>query len=50
MWITSPAKAEGERVSFANSGLDEIAVYPRRLTADETRKNHRTATGAGVKS
>jgi hypothetical protein len=34
---------------FLRGGLDEAAIYPRCLTADEIRKNYRTATGAGAK-
>ncbi|HVS36325.1 MAG TPA: LamG domain-containing protein [Gemmataceae bacterium] len=35
--------------SFLRGGLDEIAIYPRCLTAEEIRKNYRIATGAGAK-
>ncbi len=36
-------------VSFLTGGLDEVAVYPRCLTAAEIRGNHRAATaGTGL--
>ena len=32
--------------SFLRGGLDEVAIYPRCLTADEISKNYRLAAGA----